>query len=58
MESLDEGKPWISDAVVTGITDTKIICTVDVDVPRTMEFDRKTGINIDGRDYGWLQRNA
>ncbi|MFZ2664414.1 MAG: hypothetical protein WAX66_03560 [Patescibacteria group bacterium] len=58
MESLDEGKPWISDAVVTDITDTKIICTVDVDVPRTMEFDRKTGISIDGRDYGWIQRNA
>lgn len=48
---------WRSDACVTRVTDTVITCVVLVDVYRTMEFDKQTGINLLGKDYGWLEKD-
>lgn len=48
---------WRNEAVVSSITDNEICCVVWVDVPRTMYFDRVTGINVMGRDYGWLEES-
>lgn len=46
---------WRNEARVTRISDDVIECVVYVDVPRTMKFDRRTGVNILGNAYGWLE---
>lgn len=47
--------PWENEAKVIKITEKTIICLVFVDQPRRMEFDRQTGVNVDGREFGWLK---
>ena len=44
------------DAVVTNITNSEITCTVYVDIPRTMKFDRSTGNSLLGVEYGWIEK--
>lgn len=34
---------WVSKGEVTEVTDKIITCVIDVDVPRTMTFRRRTG---------------
>lgn len=48
-------KPWRFEGRVTEITDDIITCVIFCDVPRTMDFDKETGINILGYEYGWLK---
>lgn len=50
------GKVDSYDATVTAVTDTVITCLVIVDVPRTMRFSRKTGYNVSGNEYGWIEK--
>lgn len=45
---------WTSDAFVTQVDESTITCTVMVDVPRTMQFSKATGISVLGEEYGWL----
>lgn len=40
---------------VVEVTETIISCLIWVDVPRMMNFDRATGLAVDGREYGWLK---
>lgn len=40
---------------VKEVTDTTIVCEIMVDIPRMMKFDRKTGVSLNGIDYGWLE---
>lgn len=49
------GKLWRNDGHVVGVNDTEIMCVINVDVPRSMFFDRETGLNTLGGDYGWLE---
>lgn len=44
------------DAEVTAVSDTEITCTVYVDQPRTMRFNRQTGASLLGVDYGWISK--
>ena len=43
---------WSSRAEVIEVTQEAIVCLVFVDIPRRMVFDRKTGINLLGQEYG------
>lgn len=49
------GQLWCNDGHVVAVTETEILCTINVDVPRSMSFDRETGLNTLGGDYGWLE---
>jgi len=55
MDGLKQGEYWRNDGHVTAVSDTQIVCTVFVDVPRSMTFDRVTGVNVYGKEYGWLE---
>lgn len=46
---------WKNKAEVIELSTETISCLVFVDVPRTMIFNRETGINVLGREYGWLE---
>lgn len=48
-------KRWENQAVVVKVTDEHIVCDVQVDIIRTMTFDAKTWVNVNGREYGWLE---
>lgn len=50
-----DNPPWTMNAEIIEVTETTIICIVEVDQWRTMTFDRKTGVDVEGRDYGWLE---
>ncbi len=54
-----KGKPnWTFPATVTDISNGVITCLVlTVDYPRPMKFDAETGVNVNGRDRGWLETN-
>ena len=42
-------------ARVEQVTDELIVCGVEVDSMRTMSFNRRDGVDVNGRDYGWLE---
>lgn len=58
MEGFKKGDLWKNEGIVAKVSDTVITCTVYVDVPRTMQFDARTGINLLGKDYGWLETTS
>lgn len=41
--------------MVVEVTPECITVIINMDVPRTMHFDPQTGIDIYGREYGWLE---
>ncbi len=55
MEGFKNKPNWRNPAVVIELTAETIVCQVMVNLPRTMVFDRETGISIEGIDYGWLE---
>ena len=55
MKGFKKDEKWRWDAQVIEISDSVITCSVTVDVPRTMKFDRQTGMCIDGDEFGWLE---
>lgn len=44
------------EAEVVEITDSLIICSVNIDIPRRLRFHRDTGVSIYGHEYGWLTK--
>lgn len=40
---------------VVEVTPEYIKVVINIDVPRTMHFDPVTGVNANGRQYGWLE---
>lgn len=46
---------WRMEGYVSLVEENQIVCIIQVDVPRTMTFDRETGVNVWGREYGWLE---
>ncbi|EKD23694.1 MAG: hypothetical protein ACD_81C00194G0010 [uncultured bacterium] len=44
-----------NNGTVTAVTASVITCEIAVDVPRTMEFDARTGINVLGANFGWIE---
>ena len=55
MDGPGKSPPWRFRAEVIEVSKDRITCTVLADCPRRMEFDRKTGINVNGIEYGWLE---
>jgi hypothetical protein len=58
----EEGKIWRDLCIVCKITKEFIICEIKMasvaegsDTMQQIVFDRKTGVNIKGIDYGWLK---
>jgi hypothetical protein len=45
---------WISKATVSELTDTTVKCIVIVDIARSMVFDRRTGVNVHGSNFGLI----
>lgn len=45
---------WDMDGQVIKVTDDEIWASILVDTFRIMKFDRQTGINVLGKDYGWI----
>lgn len=43
------------EAVVEEIDEEIIVCRVFVDLPRIMTFNRRTGVNVQGDEFGWLE---
>lgn len=54
MAGFGPGKEFRNNGFVKEVTDKLIVCEVWVDLPRTMRFDRHSGISHMGADYGWL----
>lgn len=54
MDGFDSERPWSFEGLVTAVTDNTIECVIFCDVPRRMLFYTETGINVNGKDYGWL----
>ncbi len=42
------------DATVTDVTETEIVCEFIADCPRTCRFDRVTGIDMLGVEFGFI----
>ena len=52
MEGTKKGTLWRNEAEVLHVTSSAITCKVYVDVPRTMYFNRASGISASGGDHG------
>jgi hypothetical protein len=52
----ERGKPDTRDGGrVVKVSDTEVVAVIALDIERTMRYDRSTGVNLEGPDYGYLE---
>lgn len=55
MDGFREDQKWTWDAEIVKVSEKEIVCKIIVDQPRNAVVDRNTGIEINGKEYGWLE---
>ena len=53
LKRVHEGITWNTEVI--GVDDAVITCAVMVGDLRSMKFDRQTGVNVDGKELGYIE---